>query len=112
MTRKQTTTMATLLARMLLVERRPSFPPGHQLGEVGAVGEGGGHNAGLDAHVGAGRVSLLAVGAAIVAVGEAQGVRCGRRRRHDHGDEEKGNHGHLGLRHCPYGKVELEVGCC
>ncbi|RRT64564.1 hypothetical protein B296_00034846 [Ensete ventricosum] len=110
MTRKQTRQWQ-LYRRMLLVERRPSFPHGHRLGEVGAVGEGGRHNAGLDAHVGAGRVSLLAVGAALVAVGEAEGVGCGRRRRHEHGDEEKSNHGHLGLRHCPYGKVELEVGC-
>lgn len=84
---------------------------GIQRGEVGAVGEGLGHDAGLGAHVGASHVADLAIGAAAVAVGEAQGVR-GRHRRggHDKGDEEEGNHNHLGLRHGPCEKVGIGSG--
>lgn len=83
---------------------------GVQGGQIGAVGEGGGDDAGLRAHVGAGHAADLAVGAAVVAVVEAEGGRGRRGRRHQHGDEEEGNHRHLGVRHCCYGGSRPLVG--
>lgn len=69
-------------------------------GRVSAVGKDPGHDAGLGAHGGAGHVADLAVGAAVVAVGEAEAARGGGSRRHEEGDEEESNHSRLGLRHC------------
>ncbi|RRT57406.1 hypothetical protein B296_00047282 [Ensete ventricosum] len=69
-------------------------------GRVSAVGKDLGHDAGLGAHGGAGHVADLAVGAAVVALGEAEAARGGGSRRHEESDEEESNHNRLGVRHC------------
>lgn len=91
----------------------PSVATGEQRGQVGAVGKRLGNDARLGAHGGAGHVADIAVGAAVVAVGEAaEGCRGRHGGRHEHGDEEEGDHSHLGARHGGgiYGEAELRAG--